>query len=465
MSDKNNLYSPTHFSLSSSSSSCCSVGCVCRVMVSCGTSNAKEGDESSTMNNCLVTHILQQHPNVQNEKKKHHNFDQAFVSTTTVSSWRKIIVCHGIAKIKILFLFFMTLLSTWVPLRGPLLRNKHSFILRSIQKFNYVRKLSTQWVTLLVLSLVLHQINGIKQNHFVHWNTSNPIFRIDNTDHIIDVNHGNKPWEYDQVNIICPVYPPGRRHEREIEKYIIYSVTKEEYKTCRITNPNPKTIAICNKPYELMYFTITFRSFTPTPGGMEFKPGQNYYFISTSSKDDLYRRVGGHCSTHHMKLEFKIANNDHEQTRTKAVNVARKRRPMSPYPRPGSSYSAESDEDTLVIDNYNYKQFPNYKGYYNLPNGRRGSHPTYDRNSGRITSYYDYQPHTNIGDKKRNEYDVHPNDVIKHEASRMAAATSTASKYYVHCDANKMFLFISVFALVAEMMSFSFVFELKNSLL
>jgi len=282
------------------------------------------------------------------------------------------------------------------------------------------------------------------------------------------VNHGNKPWEYDQVNIICPVYPPGRRHEREIEKYIIYSVTKEEYETCRITNPNPKTIAMCNKPYELMYFTITFRSFTPTPGGMEFKPGQNYYFISTSSKDDLYRRVGGHCSTHHMKLEFKIADNDHEMhssnTRTKAVNVARKRRPMSPYPRPGSSLSTDSDGDTLVIDtadNYNYKQFPNYKGYYNLQNGRRGYHPTYDRNTGRITSYYDYQPHTNIGDKKgkkRNEYDVHPNDVIKHEASRMAAATSTASasKYYVHCDANQMFLFVSVFAFVAQMMSFGF---------
>ena len=82
-------------------------------------------------------------------------------------------------------------------------------------------------MTLLVLSIVFRQIDGIsgvKQSHFVHWNTSNPIFRIDNTDHIIDVNHGNKPWEYDQVNIICPVYPSGRRRpDDEIEKYIIYS--------------------------------------------------------------------------------------------------------------------------------------------------------------------------------------------------------------------------------------------------
>lgn len=28
-----------------------------------------------------------------------------------------------------------------------------------------------------------------------------------------------------------------------------------------------------------MYFTITFRSFTPQPGGLEFQPGQDYYFI------------------------------------------------------------------------------------------------------------------------------------------------------------------------------------------
>lgn len=103
-------------------------------------------------------------------------------------------------------------------------------------------------------------------------------FRIDNTDHIIDVNKNNIPFEYDQVNIICPVYQPGT-HEDDAEKYIIYNVSKEEYDTCRITNPNPRIIAVCDKPNKLMYFTITFRSFTPQPGGLEFRPGQDYYFI------------------------------------------------------------------------------------------------------------------------------------------------------------------------------------------
>ncbi|KAG7160128.1 Ephrin-B1-like [Homarus americanus] len=130
-------------------------------------------------------------------------------------------------------------------------------------------------------------------------------FRIDNTDHIIDVNKGNIPFEYDQVNIICPVYNKDTT-EDDAEKYIIYNVSKEEYDTCRITNPSPRVIAVCDKPYKLMYFTITFRSFTPQPGGLEFRPGQDYYFISTSSKDDLHRRIGGRCSTHHMKVVFKV---------------------------------------------------------------------------------------------------------------------------------------------------------------
>ncbi|XP_050704678.1 ephrin-B2-like [Eriocheir sinensis] len=139
----------------------------------------------------------------------------------------------------------------------------------------------------------------------VYWNSSNPIFRIDNTDHIIDVNKGNIPFEYDQVNIICPVYTQDTTQD-DAEKYIIYNVSKEEYDTCRITNPSPRVIAVCDKPYKLMYFTITFRSFTPQPGGLEFKPGQDYYFISTSSQDDLHRRIGGRCSTHHMKVVFKV---------------------------------------------------------------------------------------------------------------------------------------------------------------
>jgi hypothetical protein len=147
----------------------------------------------------------------------------------------------------------------------------------------------------------------------LYWNATSSMFRIDNTDHILDVNAGNHPWEYDQVNLVCPVYKPGTEEKLQ-EQYIIYSVSKQEYDSCRITQANPRIVAVCNQPHNLMYFTITFRSFTPTPGGMEFIPGHDYYFISTSSRTDLHRRVGGACSSKNMKLMFKVAPDlPHEQ--------------------------------------------------------------------------------------------------------------------------------------------------------
>ena len=151
----------------------------------------------------------------------------------------------------------------------------------------------------LLLALMLHAatVFGMR-THFVYWNSTNPAFRLDNTDHIIDVNEGNLPWEYDQLHLICP---------QNGEQHVIYSVSKEDFESCRVSNSRPKIVAICNKPDSFMYFTITFRSFSPTPGGMEFKPGQSYYLISTSTRNNLHRRVGGYCATHNMRMIFKIA--------------------------------------------------------------------------------------------------------------------------------------------------------------
>ena len=57
-----------------------------------------------------------------------------------------------------------------------------------------------------------------------------------------------------------------------------------------------------------MYFTVTFRSFTPQPGGLEFKPGQDYYFMSTSTgtPEGLHNKVGGKCRSNHLKVTFKV---------------------------------------------------------------------------------------------------------------------------------------------------------------
>ena len=276
----------------------------------------------------------------------------------------------------------------------------------------------------MLFMLACEPVMAVKQSHFIHWNTTNPMFRIDNTDHIIDVNMGNKPWEYDQVNIICPVYRPGGIRSEDKERAVIYSVTKEEYDTCRITQPNPRVIAICDKPHELMYFTITFRSFTPTPGGMEFVPGRDYYFISTSSKANLYQRVGGWCSTHHMKVAFKVADNVyHREVSTsdsvsKAVNAPRGRtrghrpplRPPSPFPVPGPG--TYTNRDSAKQDQRDLYRGPSYQP--------RGRHQT--------------------ASKKRNEFEVHPNEVVKQKASPLSSSASSAIVSNLSASVLLMFL-------------------------
>jgi len=144
----------------------------------------------------------------------------------------------------------------------------------------------------------------------VYWNISNPIFSGGygaDYQNIIEVNKNTHPWEYDQVNIICP------SGTNSTERHIIYSVEKEEFDTCTIINPKPRIIAVCDQPRNFMYFTITFRSFSPSPQQMEFKPGESYYFISTSSDRDMRRRVGGWCQTRNMKMIFRVADNQHER--------------------------------------------------------------------------------------------------------------------------------------------------------
>ena len=146
-------------------------------------------------------------------------------------------------------------------------------------------------------------------------------FRIDNTDHIIDVLHGS------QINIICPYYPTpvvtnsddvenadrvAKRavSEEDMERFIIYIVNKEEYDMCRIMTSQPRIVAQCNAPHERNFFTLTFRSFSPMPGRLEYHPGEDYYFISTSEKGDIHKRVEGMCRTNNMRVVLKVKDRE-----------------------------------------------------------------------------------------------------------------------------------------------------------
>ncbi|XP_031640107.1 hybrid signal transduction histidine kinase E [Contarinia nasturtii] len=304
-------------------------------------------------------------------------------------------------------------------------------------------------------TVLLSTVSNCAKTFFMHWNTSNSIFRIDNTDHIIDVNKGNLAFEYDQVHIICPVYEQGT-FDNETEKYIIYNVSKVEYETCRITNANPRIIAICDKPQKLMYFTITFRPFTPQPGGLEFLPGNDYYFISTSSKDDLHRRIGGRCSTNNMKVVFKVCcapetetqnatqtsldiapktnstttimgNATGERTPSLTINTSNAvKSTMTWLPREndGNSGYRHSNPITSTISVQQYHPHPtssrpssinsainNSKFKNNNNNNNNNNNKNFNNNNFNHSNNAPSHKPT----KKTSEYDKHPNEVVKNE--------------------------------------------------
>ncbi len=62
-----------------------------------------------------------------------------------------------------------------------------------------------------------------------------------------------------------------------------------------------------DQPHQLMYLTITFRRFSPSPQQMEFQPGRNYFLASTARPGHLHALQGGYCRGHNMRLQFRVA--------------------------------------------------------------------------------------------------------------------------------------------------------------
>ncbi|CAF1281942.1 unnamed protein product [Adineta steineri] len=91
----------------------------------------------------------------------------------------------------------------------------------------------------------------------------------------------------DVMDLICPFYDEHESYMlNEFEQYDIYRVAKSEYDMCTIdqlnTDPMTRALITCNSPYDVMKYTLNFRSYLPIPNGLEFHSNQTYYFLSTS---------------------------------------------------------------------------------------------------------------------------------------------------------------------------------------
>ena len=241
-------------------------------------------------------------------------------------------------------------------------------------------------------------------------------------------------------------------NENETEKYIIYNVSKVEYETCRITNPNPRIIAICDKPFNTTLVTISFRPFTPQPGGLEFKPGNDYYFIckcrmshslnatktnscsifyfilfhfisATSSRDDLHRRIGGRCSSGNTKVIFKVFGaNDLSKTTTEPSTPTNNDLSRSPprvdsWPSTawkthhnddarGSSDSTNTDNDQPFKPNESSNKHFNINNSFGYPSTQRPIFVNRDNHNSNINSNSNLNGGTNINKptKKTSKY-------------------------------------------------------------
>ncbi|KAF6715096.1 Ephrin-A5b [Oryzias melastigma] len=93
----------------------------------------------------------------------------------------------------------------------------------------------------------------------------------------------------DYLDVYCPHYPSPVSDDRA-ERYVLYMVNYDGYSSCDHTAKGFKRWE-CNRPLSPngpLKFSEKFQLFTPFSLGFEFRPGREYYYISSVS--DVRRR-------------------------------------------------------------------------------------------------------------------------------------------------------------------------------
>jgi len=112
----------------------------------------------------------------------------------------------------------------------------------------------------------------------------------------------------DRIDFICPYLNPHLTLPfAEVEVLQIHSVSQWAYDYCALT-ADSVVVGVCNNPHRRTFVTVVFREYTPKPGGLEFRAGKSYYFISTSTglPGGIENKHGGLCLSRNMKVKFEI---------------------------------------------------------------------------------------------------------------------------------------------------------------
>lgn len=127
---------------------------------------------------------------------------------------------------------------------------------------------------LLRLSSAVTDDRLISDRYAVYWNSSNSRFLRGEYTVEVAIN--------DYLDIYCPHYEVPLAAER-MEHYVLYMVNYDGYTTCDHRRKGFKRWE-CNRPQSPngpLKFSEKFQLFTPFSLGFEFRPGHEYYYISS----------------------------------------------------------------------------------------------------------------------------------------------------------------------------------------
>ncbi|XP_055020700.1 ephrin-A2-like [Boleophthalmus pectinirostris] len=136
-------------------------------------------------------------------------------------------------------------------------------------------------VPLLLLGLALRMCLAltddrlVSDRYAVYWNSSNPRFHRGEYTVEVTIN--------DYLDIYCPHYESTPTGGSTLEKYILFMVNYDGYTTCDHRRRGFKRWE-CNRPLAPngpLKFSEKFQLFTPFSLGFEFRPGHEYYYISS----------------------------------------------------------------------------------------------------------------------------------------------------------------------------------------
>ncbi|XP_058493781.1 ephrin-A2-like [Solea solea] len=140
-------------------------------------------------------------------------------------------------------------------------------------------------VLVLALSLCSAVTDEVNSNRYeVYWNSTNP--RFSGGEYTVEVTIN------DNLVIYCPHYEGAGSAERmegaesaeRMEQYVLYMVNYDGFMKCDYRRNGFKRWE-CNRPLNVngpIRFSEKFQLFTPFSLGFEFRPGHEYYYISSS---------------------------------------------------------------------------------------------------------------------------------------------------------------------------------------